>query len=224
VGASVFVVLAFVGTWVGHAVEYLRVGGWVGLLRAMTGSIHLYMLPVGAVLLLVALAGGTVWLRSVLLLAGRLQGLRDKLRHGRRPGRVSPGAAVPAPSRAARAGSLWLLLGITQVALYLVQENVEFRVAGLRSPGLGAVLGTHWAAVPIHLLIGGILAVSASGLVRYRRRLERAVAQHERVQASLWADRVAPAPVVSQAPRVLTPHERWSSQLWQRPPPALIAA
>lgn len=224
VGALILVLLAFAGTWLGHTLEYLRVSGPVGLLRAMTGSVHLYMLPLGVVLLAVALASGTVWLRAVLSLAVRLQRLRDGLRRGRRARPVSLGAVVPEPGRVARAGSLWVLLGVTQIALYLVQENVESHVAGLRSPGLGAVLGTHWAAIPIHLLVAGVLAAAASRLVRYRHRLERAVAQHERVQARLWADRIALAPAVSKAPRVLTPHERWSSQRWQRPPPALIAA
>lgn len=224
VGASVFVLLAFVGTWLGHSVEYLQVSGRAGLLRAMTGSVHFYMLPLGAVVFVVALVGGTVWLRGVLLLAARLQGLQDALRHRRRARPVSAGAVVPVPGRAARAGGLWVLLGVTQIALYLLQENVESDLAGLRSPGLGAVLGRHWAAIPIHLLVAAVLAVAASGLVRYRRRLERAVAQHERVHARLWAYRVVPAPVVLHAPCVLTPHERWSSQRWQRPPPALIAA
>jgi uncharacterized membrane protein len=216
--------LAFVGTWLGHSIEYFRVDGSAGLLRVMTGSVHLYMLPLGAVLLVLAVVGGAVWLRGVRLLAERLERLRDALRHGRRVEKVGERGAAPVPGRAARAGSLWLLLGITQVALYLVQENVESRIAGLRAPGLGAVLGTHWAAVPIHLSVAAVLAVAASGLVRYRRRLEKAVVQHERVHLRIWASRVAPAPLASSAPRGLTPHERWSSQRWQRPPPASIAA
>jgi hypothetical protein len=223
-GASVFVLLALLGTWLGHSIEYFRVGGQGGLLRALTGSVHLYMLPIGAVLLLLAGAGGVVWLRGVMLLAERLQRLRDALRRGRRLDQVSEHGPPALPGRAARAGTLWMLLGVIQVALYLVQENVESHIAGLRYPGLGAVLGTHWAAVPIHLLVAAVLAVAASGLLRYRRRLEKAVAQHERVHARLWASRLAPTPVALGAQRVLTPHERWSSQRWQRPPPASIAA
>jgi hypothetical protein len=180
------------------------------------------MLPLGAALLALAVLGGAAWLRGVMSLAVRLERLRDGLRHGRRVDNAPEPVAVP--RRAARAGSLWVLLGVAQILLYLVQENVESRLAGLRAPGLGAVLGTHWAAVPIHLLVAGVLAVAASGLVRYRRRLETAVAHHERVHARLWASGNLPTPLASCAPRVLTPHERWSSQRWQRPPPASIAA
>ena len=222
--ASVFVLLAFAGTWLGHSLEYFRVSGASGLARAMSGSAHLYMLPLGAVLLVAAGLGGMAWVRGVMSLAHRLQALRDALLGGRRPRHVPARRAVQVPSRMARVGSLWLLLGAAQIALYLVQENLEARAAGLRAPGFGAVFGTHWAAVPIHLMVAGVLAAAASGLVRYRRRLERAVAQHERVHARLWATRVAPVPAASYAPRPLTPHERWSSQRWQRPPPSLIAA
>jgi hypothetical protein len=224
VGASIFVLLAFLGTWLGHTVEYLRVNGPAGLLRVMTGSVHLYMLPLGALLVGLAVVGGMVWLRGVMSLADRLEQLQDGLRRGRRIGAVHEHGAATVPGRAARAGSLWVLLGVTQVALYLVQENVESSLVGVRAPGLGAVLGIHWAAVPIHLSVAAVLAVAASGLVRHRRRLETAVAQNERLHARLWAGRIAPAPAASGAPCPLTPHERWSSQRWQRPPPASIAA
>ncbi|HWW52814.1 MAG TPA: hypothetical protein VNY84_03555, partial [Acidimicrobiales bacterium] len=160
------------------------------------------------------------WLRGVTLLAERLERLRVALLRGRR---LAPWEHPLTPGRAARAGSLWVSLGVAQVGLYLLQENLESRLAGLHAPGFGAVIGAHWAAVPIHLSVAAVLAVAASGLVRYRHRLEGAVAQHEWLHGRLWATRVAPAPEVS-APRVLTPHERWGSQRWQRPPPASIAA
>jgi hypothetical protein len=183
------------------------------------------MLPLGAVLLVLAVLGGVVWLKAVMALAERLERVRNALHHGHvldRAHREQDLSLIP--GRAARAGSLWVLLAATQVVLYLVQENVESRLAGLRAPGLGAILGAHWAAVPIHLSVAAVLAVAASGLIRYRRRLAKAVAQHERAHAGLWARRVRPAPAVSAAPRPLTPHERWCSQRWQRPPPASIAA
>jgi hypothetical protein len=223
-GASLFVLLALVGTWLGHSLEYLRVRKSSGLLGAMTGSVHLYMLPLGVVLVALSAAAGMVWLRGVLSLAERLQDLRDALLRGRSPARVMARGAGTVPGRAARAGSLWVLLAGAQVVLYLVQENVESHVAGVRAPGLGAVLGAHWAAIPIHLLVAAVLAVAASGLVRYRLRLARAVAQHEWVHARLRASHVAQVPAGPARLRVLTPHQRWGSQRWQRPPPASIAA
>jgi hypothetical protein len=70
--APVLALLTFVGTWLTHTVEYLRVNGPHGLARVMTSSVHLYMLPLGAVLLVAAAVGGVAWLKAVRVLADRV--------------------------------------------------------------------------------------------------------------------------------------------------------
>jgi hypothetical protein len=42
--------LALVGLWLGHTLEYVRVWGWRGLSAELFGSPHAYMLPLAAVL------------------------------------------------------------------------------------------------------------------------------------------------------------------------------
>ena len=224
VGASLFVLFGLVGTWLGHTLEYLRTDGPGGLMREMSGSVHLYMLPVGAGLLVLAAVGGVAWFRAVSALAARLDRLRRVVRRGGRVDVASFGKRASIPGRGASAGSLWLLLGLFQLCVYLLQENVEARLAGLRAPGFGAVLGQHWAAAPIHLLVAGLLAVAGAVLLTRRRRLSQAIGRHELILARLWARRVTPAAVSSSTPPALTPHQRWGSQRWQRPPPASIAA
>jgi hypothetical protein len=218
-----FVLLAFTGTWLGHTLEYLRVNGVSGLGRAMSASVHPYMLPLGAALLIVALLGGMAWLRAVTALASRLERLRDALRRGERLEDRSERVALCGPG--ASMCSLWLLLGVAQLGLYLVQENIEFRLAGIAVPGVGALLGPHWGAAPVHLAVAWALAGLAVVLLSHRLRLEEAVGCHERVLARLWGDRVGPVPALPAWPSALTPHQRWGSQRWQRPPPrALLAA
>src|SRR5258708_3583190 len=128
--APTVAVLALFGTWIGHSLEYLRVGGRAGLRAELVGSVHVYMLPVGAMLIGLAAAGG--WGGGG---AGRARG------RGPAPPRAAPaaplraprGAAAPAgvaPSFAARWGALALLLAGLQVGLYVVQENLEAAAAG----------------------------------------------------------------------------------------------
>ena len=56
------VLLAVIGVWLTHTVEHLRVGTAAGVSAAAFSSVHVYMLPVGALLALAAaLAGVGVW-------------------------------------------------------------------------------------------------------------------------------------------------------------------
>ena len=190
----------------------------------MGRSVHLYMLPLGVVLLGAALLGGALWLRALNAMAGRLAQLRVALRRGAslapRPHRARPAV----PGIAADFGSLWVLLAVTQVVLYLLQENVEARLVGLRWPGLTALSGQHWAAAPIHLAVAAVLAAVMTLLLGRRARLERIVEDHERLLARLWAGRVSrtdPAPRLGVS---RTPLQRWGAQRWARPPPSPVAA
>jgi hypothetical protein len=213
------VLLAFIGTWLGHTLEYLRAAGSVGLVRTMASPVHLYMLPLGVSLLVGALVGGMSWLKSLNVLAGRLRQLRQAVRRGRRPApdHLEPGSAD-------HLYSLWLVLGLAQVALYLLQENIESLLGGLPAPGLGVALGQHWAAVPIQLVVACALAGLAVPLIGRRVRLERAVGCHERLVARLWGRRLILAPSTPSEPPPLTPLQRWGAQRWPRPPPGLPAA
>ena len=50
--------LALIGVWLTHTVEHLRVGAAAGVSAAAFSSVHVYMLPVGAVLALAAIHFG----------------------------------------------------------------------------------------------------------------------------------------------------------------------
>lgn len=215
------VLLAFTGTWLGHTLEYLRVQGSAGLARTMIAPVHLYMLPLGGCLSVLALVVGMSWLRSLGALAGRLQQLRQAMRQGRRVA-ASPTQLRPGPAE--RLCSLWLVLGLAQLALYLLQENIESVAGGRPAPGLGAVLGQHWAAAPIQLLVACALAGLAVPLICRRVRLQRAVGCHERLVFRLWGRRPLQAPSVPVEPPQFTPHQLWGAQRWQRPPPGLLTA
>ena len=231
IAAPMFVLCALIGTWLGHSLEYLRINGPGALAWEMGRSVHLYMLPLGAVLLAAALVGGARWVRGVNVLAARLAQLREAVRGGRWP---SPGLAgstrflrrsTPTTSTIpAQFASLWVLLALIQVGLYLLQENLEARLVGLRGPGLTALSGQHWAAVPIHLAVAAVLAMVMTGLLSRRARLERTVEDHERLLARLWAGRVRRVGRTRRLGFSLTPHQRWGAQRWERPPPSFAAA
>src|ERR1700756_4769166 len=94
------VLLALIGVWLTHTVEHLRVGAAAGVSAAAFSSVHVYMLPVGALLALAAaLAGVGVW-RAWWALGRRLERTRIALAAGFR-GRRSPwlprGTAARAP-------------------------------------------------------------------------------------------------------------------------------
>jgi hypothetical protein len=218
------VLLAFVGTWLGHTIEYLRVNGPVGMADTMIGAVHLYMLPLAGVLLLLSLAGGIGWLRAINALARRLHRLQWALRRGHRVDGAPRLVDIEATSPMAHQCSLWLVLGLAQIGLYLIQENLESVVAAVRAPGLGPLVGQHWGAAPIHLVVAGTLAALAAVLMGYQRHLERTVERHERLVARLWPKRPGPPPAGPAEPPALTPHQRWGSQRWQRPPPVSRAA
>src|ERR1700746_2517456 len=77
--APSLVLLALVGTWTGHTLEYARVAGRAGLREELFGSVHLYMLPLGALLAVLAAAGGVGWWRAWQALGRRLDAARGTL-------------------------------------------------------------------------------------------------------------------------------------------------
>jgi hypothetical protein len=221
--AGIVVLAALGGTWAGHTAEYLRIDGGAGLQRALLGGVHVYMLPLGAVLALAATVAGVRCWRAWLALGRRLDVARAALGRAWRGQRVgaelgrSP-ASVSAPSRWA---ALWLLLSALQVGLYLLQENIEAVVAGGAPSGLHPLLGMHSAAGPVQVAAALVLATALLVLGRRLRRRERAVDGCERLVRTLW-QRLAVRAVGARRARawIPSPADRLGAQLWRRPPPA----
>ncbi len=216
--------VALVGTWTGHTLEYARVGGRVGLREELFGSVHVYMLPVGALLVVLAATGGLGWWRTWQAVGRRLDAVRGAVAAALRGRRVDVPRVSAAPSQLAGVGALTLLLAGLQLGLYLLQENVEALATGRQAPLLGAVLGVHALAPLVHLGVAAVLAglMAAAGHL-LRRRAERVtrVARLLRVLlASLAATAPPPAPVSAWCP---SPLDRLGRQLLRRPPPTALA-
>ena len=239
--APAFVLLALAGAWLAHTLEDLRVWGTDGLAARLSAPLHLWMVPVGALLLVVAAAGGVRWVRLHRALGEQVEqarlALARRLRNLPPPPSTAPRRAVPAGTRApslgvpaslslsARLATLWIFLTATIGALYLVQENVEAAAASLPLPGLAPVSGIH-AAAP--LVIAAAAFLLAACAVEGRRRTATAELDVEAVERLLRALREiegsgagAPVSRVEGARRAL---DRLGAQLWRRPPPRLAPA
>jgi hypothetical protein len=224
VAASGGVLLALAGLFIGHTLEYLRVWGPAGILESITNPVHAYMLPV---------AGAVVVLSAVFafLLARAWQALNDRLDRAaagvrqvwRGQADGAAGARVPRSTPGTRLTAIWLPLAAAQIALYLVQENVEAVARSHPAPGLGAITGIHWAAPLVHLYVSLLLAcVVRICQVLFRRR-QVAV---ERVEAFLRAivrRRRTAAPVIRRpVARAIPPLDRLGRHILRRPPPLLL--
>jgi hypothetical protein len=218
--APSLVLLALVGTWTGHTLEYARVAGRAGLREELFGSVHLYMLPLGALLAVLAAAGGVGWWRAWQTLGRRLDAARDALAASLRGHRVAAPTATAQPSAAARWGALTLLLTGLQLVLYLVQENLEATAAGASAPGLRVYLGVHALAPVVHLAVAAVLAaLMARGWALLLLRAERitGVVRLLRILLAALAAPLPPTtPVIEWRP---SPLDRLGGQLWRRPPP-----
>jgi hypothetical protein len=189
---------------VGHTLEYSRVAG----IHAGFASVHIYMGPVGVVLVGLAVVG----MVSTARLGARLERRLTELRGGLARGSTTsvPGWTLSFPGLLA---ALWLW----QCGLYLAQENLEALWLRRSVPGWGAMTGTHaWAAL-IHLLVAGVIAGSVWLGRRRVSALGAAVEAEELRLAAAWA--VGAPADIPRAARTWTPSERWGMQLWSRPPP-----
>ena len=218
--AALLVLLALVGTWIGHNAVYLVASGG-GIVSQLTSPMHAYMIPAGAALFGIAVLGGVAWASAMNRLRERLATLQRVLR---RPGQIAP-PGTRAVTRTVDIVSVWLTLTAIQLVLYIAQENLEARAAHVPLRGFAVVLGAHWAAVPVHALLALALAALAVGGRRRTVRLERAVRALGRL-----VDRIARrradagfAPSPGDSALSLTPHQRWGSCRWQRPPPFVVA-
>ena len=232
--ASGGVLLALVGLWLGHTLEYARVGGVAGLGDVMLRSLHVYMLPVGMLLALAAAAGAVRGVRLWLGLGRQLAGVRLAVAAALRGRR----GASEAPRRAQRAGALatgprsatrllatwWLPLTALQIGLYLFQENVEAAVGGAPAPGLGAITGVHALAPLVHAGVA-LLLCAAVALARRLLRRRAVLVERATLLLRLLLDRLGslrpllPGAVVAGP----LPLDRFG-RLWCRPPPVPVSA
>jgi hypothetical protein len=219
--------LALVGLWLGHTLEYVRVWGTNGLHTVVAGSIHAYMLPLALLLILAAaLAGGRMWQLWMRLgtrvdaaqhsLTALLQGRREAPRMGANHDAL--------PSLPARIIAAWPALTLVQILFYIVQENVEAAAAGVPAPGFGAVTGVHTFAPLVHAAVALLLLVAVAGVVRLLRRRIAVIAAVEAfvrlLVSRLEREACANSPSVRAA---APPLYRFGAHLWRRPPPALLA-
>jgi hypothetical protein len=224
--ASGSVLLAFIGLWIAHTLEYLRVWGAAGIVTSMTNPVHAYMLPLAAVLVVLsALFGIHLW--------RAWQALNDRLEHaalGLR--RIWRGRAATPPdtlssrsSAVARLTAIWLPLAAAQLVLYLIQENGETIARAQPAPGLGAISGIHWAAPLVHLYVSLLLAcITRICQVLFRRRTVVVARVEALLRIAIRRRRSAPAAIVAWALRpTATPLGRFGRHLWRRPPPLLLA-
>jgi hypothetical protein len=219
------VLLAFIGLWIGHTLEYLRVWGGDGLVSSMTNPVHAYMIPLaGALVLLSALFALRLW-RAWQALEVRLQQAAVRLRWVWRSG-VEPagGTTQRGSSPGARLVAIWLPLAAAQIVLYVIQENIEAIAGAKPAPGLGVITGIHWAAPLVHLYVALLLAC---GTRICQILLHRRAVTVERIEAFVRAAsrrcRAVFSPVA--APReidALSFLDRLGRDLWRRPPPLLL--
>jgi hypothetical protein len=184
------------------------------------------MLPLGVVLLVLAALTGVGWVRMASALKQRLERAGEGLARAFRGGRARIGPTAPvataAPSTRGRWLALAMSLGVAQLLLYGLQENLEHALAGEPVPLLSVFAGSHWAASLVQLGVAGVLAAIVIACRRRVADLARRIVAVERLAHWLTRARVAvlPAPVVGRA-RSFTPLERFGRHLLQRPPPRL---
>ncbi len=218
-GGPAFVLLSLIGAWVGHTVQYAIGHGTPGLGSMLSGSVHLYLVPAGAVLAIIVFTASVGWARALSAVHHRVLSVRAAIT-GR--GAVDIGDLASAPQESPfQPLRFWLMLAGSQVALYVFQENTEAGRVHLPSPGFAVLTGRHWTAVPVFLLVS---AVMVAVVVLCRGKTAQAVAvladEVARLCRLLRAAVLGPAmPPVPDAV-ASTPLQRWGRQRWERPPPA----
>lgn len=214
------VVLALIGTWLGHGVEYGLVAGWHGVALGLWGPLHSYMLP-AALVLSAATFAFAVHVAAVAHAARQRADrlwrlLRRGVRHEPQP-RPTAARSEPHPL------ILVVTLAVAQVGLYVLQENAEAALQGAPAPGFGAITGVHWTAPIVQLAFAAWLTL---GWLVCDRLLHRREHDVERLETVLLAiarrrgrpeNRPLPAPAALSSPWTAAPRAA-------RAPPALAAA
>lgn len=223
VAASGGVLLALLGLFIGHTLEYLRVWGAAGVVASMTNPVHAYMLPVGGVLVVLSAVFALRLRRAWRALNHRLDNAVASLHRIWRGGSEAVAEQGPRSSPGARLVAIWLPLAAAQIVLYLVQENVEAVASSRPAPGLGAITGIHWAAPFVHLYVALLLACVVRICQVLLRRREVVVERIEALVRAMVRRRHTDAPRVDGArTRSVSPFERVGLHLRRRPPPLLL--
>lgn len=213
--------LVFGGVWLGHMLEHLRVEGPAGLVHELSGSVHLYMLPLGAVLFILATLAGIAWARWAAMLSARAERASAGLQRAWR-GTPAPRPVLVTSARAQTWRSVALPLAVAQLLLYGVQERIEHELAGHGASVFEIFGGAHWAAALVQVAVAFVLAAIVA---RCRRRvvdLARRIDAVERLAHWLTRTRaVTGAAQPARRVRSFTPLERFGRHLLQRPPPSL---
>jgi hypothetical protein len=224
--AGAAVLLAFCGVWISHTLEMVRVFGVGALGTALGRPVHVYMIPAGLVLALLATAAGVRAARAWYRLGAALDAAALAVRALLRPARGDRARSAAGPAQPSTASSLllvWLALATLQIVVYLAQENLEYRALGLPSPGFSVLTGPHWAATLVHLYVAFLLATAA--LIVQRRLQSRRAALTTVVRllrelvARLERGRCA-RPWAPDRSRVIR-RRRLPHALWSRPPPLI---
>jgi hypothetical protein len=173
-----FVILAVVGTWLGHGIEYARVAGLRGLVDGLAGPLHTYMVPAGAVIAILTFCVASDCALAARGIRQRRRDLQNRLASAFRGRRIALAAAAPPPAIARQLSCRAMLAALAslQLILYLLQENIEAVVAGSTTPGFGAVSGTHWAAPLVHLAVASVLSLVVIAIRRSLTTRLRAIA------------------------------------------------
>ena len=212
-GTSGLAIAALAGAWGSHLAEYLRVLGRAQLSVALTKAPHTYLGPIGIVLAVLGVVGVRASVRFARRLERRVSRLRAVLLGAPPPSDVEGTGSTRVLSFPTLLAVFWTL----QLALYLVQENLEARTFHLPAPGLGAVTGVHAMAPLVHLAVAAIVTTV---VWLTRRRVTELLAESD------WTDGViarrGPRPTRIAGRRLIrswTPGQRWGMALWARPPP-----
>jgi hypothetical protein len=224
VAASGGVLLALIGVFISHTLEYLRVWGPQGVVDSMTNPVHAYMLPVAGALVVLSAVFALRLARAWQALNLRLDLAAASVRRlwNGRAGQVAESPRC-ASTPGTRLAAIWLPLAAAQTVLYMVQENIEAVARSQPAPGLGAITGIHWAAPLVHLYVSLLLAclVRICQVLFLRRELvvERVEAL---VRAILRRRRRAIASIRRPAFERIAPIDRLGRHLWRRPPPLIL--
>lgn len=211
------VLVAVIGTWLGHAIEYGVLAGWRGVELGLWGPIHSYMAPAALILVVAAFALSLRLVALTRVAQRRAERLWHQLRRGIRDGGTHSTAARP-PWTDSHVVALFLIVAAAQVALYLVQENVETALAGMPAPGIAAITGAHWTAPLVQLAVASCLTL---GWLLADRLLRRRLEAGDRIEAlfRVIARRRRGAPSRRTPPPLPAPSRRPSRAWATRAPP-----
>lgn len=222
VGGAGLAVAALAGTWIGHALEYLRVWGPAEFPSSVVGSVHAYFGPMGIVLVVIGAAAIHASARLARRLRCRAGRLRDALLGGPVPAEADTRVDA-AGGRTFSFPALWAVLWLGQLVLYVVQENLEAHAAGVPASVLAPLTGVHvWASV-VHLGVAG--SISAVVWLCRRRITALAAAVHQAERCLARRLQQGCGDLLGDAGtrvRAWTPGQRWGFSLWARPPPAAL--